>query len=94
MRDPAAAPDVNHCPCGALLHYPTPEDEAWMRRLVRQRGWWITVQLGEGDEAPRYRVPRHYLALHQPTAHDLPALAACYGWERLLAWAAVALLLS
>jgi len=58
------------CHCGRPLHYRVPEIEQAMRRLVERFGPNVVVETPDG----RWRVPRHYIALHGLKASELPTL--------------------
>lgn len=64
------------CHCGQPLHYPSPEMEAWVNKLIREHGPNEPVL---GADGRVWSVPRHYLALHGVTAEELPHL----GFEEL-----------
>jgi len=59
------------CACGKPLHYTDAAAEAMVSRLVRELGEHIPVVV----EGVRYKVQRHYIALHGLKAQDLPRLA-------------------
>lgn len=59
------------CACGEPLHYSNAETEAQIARLTAELGEYVTVALLDG----RYRVQRHYIALHGVTGSQIPRLA-------------------
>ena len=60
------------CPCGRRLHYSNPAIESHVQALVDKLGAETTVIC----RGARYRVSRHYIALHGLQAADLERLAA------------------
>lgn len=62
--------ELERCHCGLPLHYTDPVIEAQVRALVAQLGEFVTIETPEG----RWRVQRHYIALHGVKAQELPAL--------------------
>lgn len=58
------------CHCGRPLHYRDPEIARIMHALVAELGEYVVVQVG----GRRWRVPRHYIALHGLRGADLPSL--------------------
>lgn len=71
--------DEERCGCGEPLHYTDPRVEAYMRRLVDEKGPDILVEV-EGDDYGIW-VPRHYIALHGIKSGQLVTLAALHGWR-------------
>lgn len=69
------------CPCGQHLHYSNPLDEMAVQELVNRLG---VVQKVEVTGLRPVWVPRHYIALHGVTGHDLSGLAARYKWKTVL----------
>lgn len=67
------------CACGKPLHYATPERQAQIEQIVSELGETIEVTVPSG----RFRVPRHYIALHGLVASELPQLAAILGFEKI-----------
>lgn len=63
------------CHCGEPLHYASEESLQYMERMVEALGEYIEVQVPSG----RFRVPRHYIALHGLVASEVPAL----GFEKI-----------
>lgn len=59
------------CACGMPLHYPNFATKKSADRNIEQSGEFVVVECG----ADRYRVQRHYIALHGLAAADLPELA-------------------
>lgn len=68
------------CGCGQPLHYSNPASEAAVQRFVDELG--ETIILGIAGSADRFKVPRHFVALHGVAAVEVAELAAQYGWER------------
>lgn len=64
------------CFCGEPLHYSDKEVEDYMRKLVAEKGEFITIKIMDGFS---YRVPRHYIALHGIMGLDIERL----GFERI-----------
>lgn len=59
------------CACGRPLHYTNPETQAVVEALVTKFGETTIVEVpGLG----RYKVQRHYIALHGLRAIELPQL--------------------
>jgi hypothetical protein len=58
------------CHCGKPLHYVDPAAERMVRRMIDQAGEFLIVDAPSG----RYRVQRHYIALHGLKAEQLPLL--------------------
>ena len=58
------------CACGQPLHYTSAVVRGIVETYIMRYG--PTVVVSHGDK--RYRVPRHYLALHGLRAADLDAL--------------------
>lgn len=67
------------CPCGQPLHYASDEARKEVEAVIRRKGPFMLLTVDEGV----YRVPRHYVALHQPARSDVARLATDYGWERV-----------
>jgi hypothetical protein len=67
------------CACGKPLHY----GNLKMLELVEQ----MVADMGENVEVVacgrRFKVPRHFIALHGLKATDLPTLAKLYGFEEV-----------
>lgn len=61
---------MTRCHCGQPLHYPDPEMQAAVERLIARDGPFIEVRVGNR----RWRVQRHYIALHGLRAWELPDL--------------------
>lgn len=59
-----------NCACGRPLHYTDPKVEAFMERMVKEHGEFIEVETPDG----RWKVQRHFIALHGLHADDLPKL--------------------
>lgn len=69
---------VELCACGRPLHYTNPEIERQVRWLIAEHGETVEVHvLGVG----RYRVPRHFIALHGLKSWELPYLVKEFGFE-------------
>jgi hypothetical protein len=64
--------EFDKCACGRVLHYTDPAVERMIRQFVEQFGEFITVTAA----GVRYRVQRHYIALHGLAAQELPELAS------------------
>jgi hypothetical protein len=63
---------MQHCACGQPLHYSDPAIERRVSRLVEQLGEYIPVEVA----GVKYKVQRHYIALHGLKAQDMPTLVA------------------
>lgn len=63
------------CHCGKPLHYTSTHAKALVQKLIERLGETVEIQTATG----RYRVPRHYIALHGVRAVDLPTL----GFEKI-----------
>jgi hypothetical protein len=61
---------MDRCPCGRPLHYSTPQLQAMVEAFVRDLGPEVIVTVGDR----RWRVSRHYIALHGLKASELPTL--------------------
>ena len=61
---------IEMCHCGRPLHYTNTTAEASVRKLVDELGTHIEVVV----EGRRWRVPRHYIALHGLKASDVDKL--------------------
>lgn len=59
------------CHCGEPLHYSDTSVKAWIDKLIADKGEFVTVA---GPDGRRWRVQRHYIALHGLKAEDLAAL--------------------
>lgn len=68
------------CACGHPLHYSDPKAQELVERQIAELGNCVTVTLLTGR---RFHVPRHFIALHEFSANELPALAAQYGFEEV-----------
>jgi hypothetical protein len=64
------------CACGRPLHYIDPSVEAQVRRMVANLGEYATVAVG----GRKWKVQRHYIALHGLKAQELPTL----GFEEIV----------
>jgi hypothetical protein len=60
------------CACGEPLHYKNPVTEQATAELIRQSGEEYATVITENG---RYRVQKHYIALHGIRASDLERLA-------------------
>lgn len=58
---------TDRCACGRPLHYPSPSSERMVRQLIARAGENVTVMV----DGRRWRVQRHYIALHGLHAQDL-----------------------
>lgn len=67
------------CHCGLPLHYTDTGIEEYVRCMIKMYGEYVVIQLVDGENEPRYRVPRHYIALHGLKAAELDKL----GFERI-----------
>lgn len=71
------------CGCGQPLHYVNPKTQAYVERIVADRGEFVPVRVIGPLSATKYWVPRHYIALHGFKAKDLPELVVRYGWKKM-----------
>jgi len=70
------------CACGQPLHYANPYVRHMVEEFIQEKGPCITVAaLGR-----RWRVPRHFIALHGIKAQELPLLAERYGFAEIMPW--------
>lgn len=69
---------VNGCPCGEAHRM---NDQNWRRFREAERRHGPTTPVGRLGAC--WRVPRIYLACHEWTAAQLPALAAQYDWPEV-----------
>jgi len=60
-----------NCACGRPLHYNSSYVQDMVTRLAQRLGETVIVSVG----GRRYKVQRHYLALHGLKAKELPQLA-------------------
>lgn len=67
------------CACGEPLHYSSPELQIVVEACIGELGETIDVIVPSG----RFRVPRHYIALHGLVARELPQIAAILGFEKI-----------
>lgn len=58
------------CHCGQPLHYTECNTEAMMNKLIAEKGRYVNVVC----EGIKYKVDRHYIALHGLKGKDLPIL--------------------
>lgn len=63
---------MTECACGNALHYTHPDLMAQVQKLVDAYGDYTEIEVAG---AGRFKVQRHYIALHGVRARDLPALA-------------------
>jgi hypothetical protein len=65
--------DDVHCACGQPLHYSTPDARAQVERLIAAAGGdpLIGISVYDGERYRRFRVQRHYIALHGVSAQAL-----------------------
>jgi hypothetical protein len=68
---------VQLCGCGYPLHYVSPDAQAIVERIVRQKGPNISITVG----VTTYLVPRHFIALHGIQGDQVAELAERYGWD-------------
>ena len=68
------------CACGKPLHYSDPKIRAGVEDLIARLGPTIEVAVIGGK---KFKVPRHYIALHGIKATELPELAARLGFEEV-----------
>lgn len=66
------------CACGRPLHYTDPKIRYYVEKMVAELGPEVTISIA-GFGA--WKVPRHFIALHQIIGHQLPALARRYGFK-------------
>lgn len=64
-------PEVGMCACGKKLHYTDPEKQKRCQELVDQLGEFIEVV---DSKHRRFKVQRHYIALHGIKEVDLAEL--------------------
>jgi len=68
------------CACGQPLHYSSPKLYEQVERMIQIAGDpLVTVTTPDG----RWRVPRHYIALHGLKASELPTLGPALGFEKV-----------
>jgi hypothetical protein len=60
-----------NCACGKPLHYNHPMTQELMEKLVAEVGEFVTIVF----EDKKYKVQRHYVAIHGIAAADLEKLA-------------------
>lgn len=65
------------CACGKLLHYSSTFQMALVESFVKRSGETVPVHTPQG----KWRVPRHYIALHGIKEQELPELAKRLGFE-------------
>lgn len=65
-------PEPGYCACGEKLHYTDPEKAKRVQELVDQLGEFIEVV---DSKHRRFRVQRHYIALHGIKEVDLAELS-------------------
>jgi hypothetical protein len=63
--------DIPRCHCGRMLHYSSPTIQTMVEKIVADRGEFVLVR---GPDGRRWRVQRHFIALHGVMADDLPTL--------------------
>ena len=63
------------CACGLPLHYKSLIAQGIVELCILLKGYYVTVRVG----ARRWKVPRHYIALHSLKAAELAEL----GFEEL-----------
>lgn len=63
------------CHCGRPLHYKSADAKSMVDRTIQTLGEYTEVETPEG----RWKVQRHYIALHGLKAKDLPGL----GFEKI-----------
>lgn len=68
-----------NCPCGLPLHYSNPDSQRIVEAFVERYGETVVVEIPEG----KWRVPRHYIALHGIATVTLPAVCDAMGFERV-----------
>lgn len=64
------------CHCGKPLHYPNPETQQEVQAIVDRMGSLVEVV---GPDDRRWKVPRHYIALHGIKG----SLLHTYGFEEV-----------
>jgi len=64
------------CHCGKPLHYTNKAVKQFIEKMVVELGEHVQVDVGDRV----YNVPRHYVALHGISTHQLPRL----GFEFIL----------
>ena len=62
--------NVKRCACGLPLHYTDKAKEAEITKLSDELGEWMPVQVGH----ERYKVQRHYIALHGLKGNEVQSL--------------------
>lgn len=58
------------CHCGKPLHYTDPRTQEFIEKMADQYGQYIEVNLS----GIKYKVQRHYMALHGIKGSELPSL--------------------
>ena len=61
---------MEYCHCGQPLHYTDPEVERNVRRLIAELGEMLVVEVA----GRRWKVSRHYVALHGLKASEIARL--------------------
>lgn len=60
------------CYCGKPLHYTDERLKEYMQKLIAEHGEYATVTCLRTDK--KYKVQRHYIALHSIKGHELAGL--------------------
>lgn len=70
------------CACGEPLHYSSAEMRELVDSMIELAGGDPLIEVVTGGK--RWRVPRHYIALHGvPPSWEMPALALRHGFEEI-----------
>jgi hypothetical protein len=64
--------EVKMCACGKPLHYTDPQMQKLVEYQIAQLGENMVVTLAETGR--KFRVPRHFIALHGLKGKELPTL--------------------
>ncbi len=60
-----------NCACGLPLHYNDPNIQTMVEKIILDRGEFVEISV----EGKRYKVQRHFIALHGIKAFELDQLA-------------------
>jgi hypothetical protein len=61
---------ITLCHCGSPLHYRDPEARKFVERMIARHGEHVIVRVS----GRRWKVPRHYIALHTLRGCDVRKL--------------------
>lgn len=73
--------NVEMCACGSPLHYSDPGIQKQIERLIEQLG--PTLEIAVIGNSKKFKVPRHYIALHGIKATELEDIAMKHGFEEI-----------